>query len=57
MWGEGGLLIFFNLFFLYVFLKLCTEFQIPTMPVTGQKVCGGGGGVVWWWWCGGLSLL
>ena len=43
----------FNLFFLYVFLKLCTEFQIPTMPVTGQKVCGGGGGggvvvVVWW---------
>ena len=27
---------------LYFILKLCTEFQFPTMPATGQKV------VVWW---------
>ena len=33
--------------FLYVFLKLCAKFKFPTMPATGQKVCGG---VVWW--CG-----
>ena len=32
----------FKKFFLYVILKLCTEFQFPTMPATGQKVCGGG---------------
>mgnify|MGYP006062915633 CR=1 FL=1 len=38
-------------FFLCVILKLCTEFKFPTMPATGQKVCGGG--VVWWVWCGG----
>ena len=31
----------------YVILKLCAEFQFPTIPVTVQKVCG----VVWW--CGG----
>ena len=43
-------------FSLYVILKLCAEFQFPTMPATGQKVCGGGGGggrggvVGWWWW-------
>ena len=37
----------FKLFFLYVTLKLCAKFQFPTVPATGQKVCGG---VVWWWW-------
>ena len=30
-------------FFLCVILNLCAEFQVPTMPATGQKVCGGGG--------------
>ena len=38
-------------FFVVVILKLCTEFQFPSMPATGQKVCGGGGVVVvvvWW---------
>ena len=34
----------FKKLFLYVILKLCTEFQFPTMPATGQKVCGVGGG-------------
>ena len=34
-------------------LKLCNKFQFPTMPATGQKVCGGGAVVVWWW-CGGV---
>ena len=29
-------------FFLYVICRLCTVFQIPSMPATGQKVCGGG---------------
>ena len=27
---------------LSVILKPCAEFQFPTMPATGQKVCGGG---------------
>ena len=27
-----------------VILRLYTEFQCPTMPGTGRKVCGGGGG-------------
>ena len=49
--GVGGL----KECFLYVILKLCAKFQFPTMPATGQKVCGGvvwwcGGLVVWWWW-------
>ena len=39
--GGGGYFVL-NKFFLYVILKLCTEFQFPTMPATGQKVCGGG---------------
>ena len=59
---QGGRGYFFlKKFFLYVILKLCTKFQLfqlfPTMPATGQKVCG----VVVWWWCGGggggLSLF
>ena len=46
-------IFFFKKFFLFVILKLCAEFQYPTMSATGQKVCGGGGGgggvvVVWW---------
>ena len=43
--GRG--LFFLKKFFLYVILKLCTDFQFPTMPATGLKVCGGGvvGGV------------
>ena len=46
--GEGGSKLFFKKFFLYVILKLYAEFQFPTMPATGQQVCGG---VVWWvWW-------
>ena len=40
VWGW----IFFKNFFLYVILKLCTDFQIPTMPATGQKFVV----VVWW---------
>ena len=28
-------------------LRLHTEFQCPTRPGTGLKVCGGGGMVVW----------
>ena len=28
----------------FVLRKLCTEFQSPTMPGTGQKVCGVVGG-------------
>ena len=48
----GGGRFFCKKFFFYVILKLCAEFQFPTMSTTGQKVCGGGGGVVvvWWWW-------
>ena len=53
----GGRYFFLKKFFLYFILKLCTEFQFPTMPATGQKVCGGVvvvvwwcGGVWWWWW-------
>ena len=54
----GGLIFFLKKFFLYVILKLCAEFQFPTMPATGQKVCGGGGGgVVVWCGGGGLGLL
>ena len=53
--GVWGGCIFFKKFCLYVILKLCTEFQILTMPATGQNVCGGGGVV--WWWCGGLNLF
>ena len=33
-------------------LILYTEFQCPTMPRTGLKVCGGA--VVWW--CGGAVV-
>ena len=42
---RGGV-FFLKKFFLYVILKLCTQFKFPTMPATGQKVCGGSGGVV-----------
>ena len=35
----------FTFFPLYVILKLCTEFQFPTMLATGQTICS-----VWWWW-------
>ena len=34
----------FKKLFSCVILRLYTEFQCPTMPGTGQKVCGGGGG-------------
>ena len=46
----------FKKLFSCVILRLYTEFQCPTMPGTGQKVCGG-----WWvgggggWWC--VNLL
>ena len=46
VWG-GGLNCFQDFFSLCH--SLFTKFQFPTMPATGQKVCGGGGGVVWWW--------
>ena len=57
--GAGGDCYFFlKKFCLYAILKLCTEFQFPTMPATVQKVCGVVGGVVVVWWCGGgLGLL
>ena len=42
-WEKCG--FFLKKFFLYVILKLFTKFQYPTMPATGQKVCGGGGGL------------
>ena len=51
--GRGWWLIFFKELFLYVNLKLCAKFQFPTMPATGQKVCGGVVGVVVW--CGGCG--
>ena len=34
------------IFLFYVIHRPCAEFQFPTMPATGLKVCGG---VVWWW--------
>ena len=37
---------FLQKLFIYVMLRLYTEFQCSTMPGTGQKVCGGG-------WVGG----
>ena len=43
-WGGWN---FFNKFTLYVILELCAEFQFPTLPAAGQKVCGGGVVVVW----------
>ena len=52
---AGGGYFFLKKLFLYVILKLCTKFQIPTMPATGLKVCGGGGGVVVW--CGGGAVF
>ena len=36
----------FKKLFSCVILRLYTEFQCPTMPGTGQKVCGE------WWWVG-----
>ena len=42
--GGGGADFFLKKCFLYVILKMCAEFQFPTLPATGQKVCGGGGG-------------
>ena len=36
-WGSH----LFKEFFHHVILKLCAKFQFPTMPATGQKVCGG----------------
>ena len=36
-----GLDLFRDKLFIYVMLKLYTEFQCSTMPGTGQKVCGG----------------
>ena len=51
--GRGWGLIFFKELFLYVILKLCAKFQCPTMPATGQKVCGVVGVVVVW--CGGVG--
>ena len=47
--GGWGRVYFFKKLFLYVILKLCVEFQYPTMTATGQKVCGGVVGAVWWW--------
>ena len=35
-----------------VILRMYTEFQCPTMPGTGQKVCGG-----WWWVCKPIIML
>ena len=41
--GVGGWTSFFiQKLFIYVMLRLYTEFQCFTMPGTGQKVCGGG---------------
>ena len=37
--GGGG--EFLHKLFIYVMLGLYTKFQYPTMPGTGQKVCGG----------------
>ena len=39
---------FLQKLFIYVMLRLYTEFQCSAMPGTGQKVCG-----VVVWWCGG----
>ena len=36
-----GLDLFRDKLFIYVMLKLYTEFQCSTMPGTGQTVCGG----------------
>ena len=51
MKGGGGVFVS-RICVPYVILKLCAEFQFPTIPVTVQKVCG-----VVWWWCGGGSSL
>ena len=48
--GGGGRL---EWKFLYVILKLCAEFQFPTMTTTGQKVCG----VAWWLGCPGITFF
>ena len=47
-WGGVGVwtVIFVLKLFIYVMLRLYTEFQCSTMPKHGQKVCGG------WWVCG-----
>ena len=39
--GVGDWVIFLHKLFIYVMLRLYTEFQCFTMPGTGQKVCGG----------------
>ena len=36
--------IFFDFYSSWVQISLHTEFQLPTLPVSGLKVCGGGGG-------------
>ena len=43
--GEAGL-SFLQKLFIYVMLRLHTEFQCSTIAGTGQKVCGGGWVVV-----------
>ena len=55
VWGGGGKEEekIFKKLFNCVILRLYTEFQCPTMPGTGQKVCGGGGG----WVCKPIILL
>ena len=42
-----------------VTFRLYTEFKCPTMPGTGQKVCGGDGGGGWLvgGWCVNLLYL
>ena len=50
-WFEEEEKIFKKLF-RCVILRMYTEFQCPTMPGTGQKVCGGGG-----WVCKPIIML
>ena len=42
-----GLAFFLQKLFIYVMLRLYTEFQCSTMCGTGQRVCVGVGGVDW----------
>ena len=51
----GVILMFIGVIFLFYFsfslieISLHTKFQLPTLPVSGPKVCGGG-----WWWVVGV---
>ena len=56
IWG-GGLSFFLQKEFIYVMLRLYTEFQCSTMPGTGQNVCCGVVGVGGVGWVGVVGVV